>query len=153
MEAAIEEAARSHAARFLNSQTHITGNDVPVNQRSILSHSTPAPRIATFQSDQPPVPLIFQDRGIRKPLSYVPARVAGGVPNLAERLIKWYQEVGGKVTELLRIECWSSRSFETKPFFVWNIVTLVFKEYKKSTSTSRSLGRCLASVASGTSST
>lgn len=115
--AAIEEAARFHAARFLNSQPHITDNDVPIKQRSMLSHSTQAPRIATFQSDQPPIPLIFQDRGIRRTLSHIPAHVAGGVPNLAKCLIKWHQEVGGKVTELLRIEYWSSRSFGTKPFF------------------------------------
>lgn len=51
--AAIEEAARSHAARFVHSKTQITGNAVHVEQSSSLSKSTQGPQIAAFQSDGP----------------------------------------------------------------------------------------------------
>lgn len=114
--AAMEDAARSHVARLLSSQTHITGNAVPVNHQCI-SHSAEAPRIAPFPSDRPPLPLILQKGDSRKVFSHIPACVAGNMSNLADCLIKWHQKVGGKITDLLKMEFWSSRSVGTKPFF------------------------------------
>lgn len=92
-----------------------------IRTKSALAPQRPSrpnhpPQIATFSSDRPPLPPSLKRRSAKKTYSFIPPHLAAGVPNLADCLVKWQQEVGGSIIDLLRVEYWTTNNFGTKPF-------------------------------------